>query len=223
MRAVWQTLAAILTLAPMLWLAASYAQLPDRVPVHWDLEGHPDRWAEKNFASVFLLAAVSLQSQLLVGLLIWDAERQRERSTSQPMRQSLTTLLQMMQPMRFAAGCLFVVLAIGFQSAHALGSLPSAALIASVVLLLGAGFVGAYRVWRAQLHYEESVATDAPEFQASNYRFGLFYCNPADENLLVHKRLGIGFTINFAHRRALVYVAVTGLLAVSVIAGALWI
>ncbi|MEU7868257.1 DUF5808 domain-containing protein [Dactylosporangium sp. NPDC049140] len=41
--------------------------------------------------------------------------------------------------------------------------------------------------------------------------YGFIYANPDDPNLLVPKRLGLGWTINFGHRRA--WQAVFGLLA----------
>ncbi|MGI5245889.1 DUF5808 domain-containing protein [Dactylosporangium sp. CA-139066] len=41
--------------------------------------------------------------------------------------------------------------------------------------------------------------------------YGFIYANPDDPNLFVPKRLGLGWTINFGHRRA--WQAVFGLLA----------
>jgi uncharacterized membrane protein len=41
-------------------------------------------------------------------------------------------------------------------------------------------------------------ATDDPDF----YRWGLFYVNATDPRLWVPKRLGLGWTLNFAHGRS---------------------
>ena len=50
--------------------------------------------------------------------------------------------------------------------------------------------------------------------QDENYRMGVIYYNPNDANFLVHKRIGIGFTINAAHRRAWLYLGgMVGLVA----------
>ncbi len=39
------------------------------------------------------------------------------------------------------------------------------------------------------------------------WKWGLFYYNPEDPALLVKKRVGIGWTINFAHRGAWIFLA----------------
>ncbi|GAA2328696.1 DUF5808 domain-containing protein [Dactylosporangium salmoneum] len=52
--------------------------------------------------------------------------------------------------------------------------------------------------------------------------YGFIYANPDDPNLIVPKRLGLGWTVNFGHRRA--WLAVFGVLAfiaVSIVIGTL--
>ncbi|MEV6925850.1 DUF5808 domain-containing protein [Dactylosporangium sp. NPDC051485] len=54
------------------------------------------------------------------------------------------------------------------------------------------------------------------------YWYGFIYANPDNPNLIVPKRLGLGWTVNFGHRRA--WQAVFGVLAfiaVSIIIGTL--
>ncbi len=43
-----------------LWVipAFAYASLPDRIPVHFNINGEPDRWAEKSGWSLFMLPAI---------------------------------------------------------------------------------------------------------------------------------------------------------------------
>jgi uncharacterized membrane protein len=39
-----------------------------------------------------------------------------------------------------------------------------------------------------------------------NYKFGVFYYNPADERILVPKKVrASGFTVNFAHKESIFY------------------
>lgn len=47
--------------------AVVYSRLPDRIPVHWDWSGQPDRWGSR-LEGAFLMPAVAL---LLWGLLRW--------------------------------------------------------------------------------------------------------------------------------------------------------
>lgn len=205
MRSVSHALAAILTLGPVLWLVSVYPQLPERVPAHWNIHGQADRWAQKNVFTVFLLAAISIEVQLLLGLLVHDTYTARERTTSPAMRHSLTVMVQMLQPIRFAIVFLFGIIIAGFwYGGRAASFWFGPAVLACVAVLVFVSTTGAYRSWKAQQSYEASAGADAPEFQGENYRWGLYY-NPADPNFLVHKRIGIGFTINAAHYRALLY------------------
>jgi uncharacterized membrane protein len=220
MRSVSHALAAILTLGPVLWLISIYPQLPERLPAHWNIHGQVDRWAQKNVFSVFLLAAISVEVQLLLGLLVYDTCTARERATSPAMRHSLSVMVQMLQPIRFAIVVLFGIVIAGFGHGGSAASFWfGPAVLACVAFLVLVSTTGAYRSWKAQQAYETSAGADAPEFQGENYRWGLYY-NPADPNFLVHKRIGIGFTINAAHRRALLYLLLFVTLMGSAIASA---
>ena len=66
MRWSWALLLGALAL---LWLVAvtTYGDLPARVPLHFDLAGHPDRWGERSWASWLLLPGIAT---LLTGLFL---------------------------------------------------------------------------------------------------------------------------------------------------------
>jgi uncharacterized membrane protein len=40
---------------------------------------------------------------------------------------------------------------------------------------------------------------EQPNDESSFYKFGLFYCNPADKRIFVPMRYGFGWTFNFAN------------------------
>jgi len=221
MRSVWHALAAVLTLGPVLWLISIYPDLPERVPVHWNIHGMADRYSAKNLASVFLVAAISMEVQLMLGLLIHDADVARKRATSASLRHSLTMMYQMLQPLRFILAAMMGVIIAGLRpggTANWFGP----AMMACIAAMMSGVLVGVYRSWKAQKAYEASVPSDAPEFRDENYRMGVIYYNPNDANFLVHKRVGIGFTVNAAHRRAWLYLAVTVSVVVTALGGVLF-
>lgn len=47
----------------------AYPCLPDRIPVHFNIEGQVDNYADKSIFSVFLLPMISIGTYLLMGLL----------------------------------------------------------------------------------------------------------------------------------------------------------
>ncbi|MBL8174256.1 MAG: DUF1648 domain-containing protein [Bryobacterales bacterium] len=219
MRVLWHALAAMATLLPVLWLVAVYPELPEKVPVHWNIHGVPDRWAMKSFASVFLIAALSMEVQLLLGLLVHDSDVARERAAG-ALRHSLTAMYRMLQPMRFILAALMAVLMLGLRAGEPAEWFSPAMTACTAALIVGT-LVGVYRSYVAQSDYEASAPAGAPEFRDENYRWGVIYYNPGDANFLVHKRAGIGFTVNAAHRRAWLYLAVTLLLLATAVGGSL--
>lgn len=221
MRSVWHALAAVLTLGPVLWLISIYPELPERVPVHWNIHGEADRYSTKSLISVFLVAAISIEVQLMMGLLIHDADVARERATSPALRYSLTTMYQMLQPLRFVLAAMMGVIMAGLRPGGTASWFSAAMMTCTGALMIGA-LVGVYRGWKAQTAYEASIPSDAPELLDENYRLGVIYYNPNDANFLVHKRIGIGFTVNAAHRRAWLYLAVTVLVVVTAVLGAIF-
>jgi uncharacterized membrane protein len=46
----------------------------------------------------------------------------------------------------------------------------------------------------------KELLADQPD--AEDYRWGIFYVNPDDPRLWVEKRLGVGWTLNYAHPSA---------------------
>ena len=99
---MWHALAALLTLAPIVWLIVAYPSLPERIPDHFNIHGEPDRWMEKSVVHLFQLAAISVVTQLLMGMLIHDAETSRQQARTETRRNSMTALVRTVQPARFA-------------------------------------------------------------------------------------------------------------------------
>lgn len=54
----------ILLLIPFIYIAYIWTQIPDRVPVHFDMHGTPDNWGGK--FSIFLLPGVNIGMYLLI-------------------------------------------------------------------------------------------------------------------------------------------------------------
>ena len=62
----------VLLAVAALWCFAidAFAELPEQFPVHFDLHGVPDRWADKSAASWFLLPALGTALPLLLAFLV---------------------------------------------------------------------------------------------------------------------------------------------------------
>jgi uncharacterized membrane protein len=184
-----------------IWVASHLDRLPARFPVHWGLHG-ADRWVVTTPTSVFGLLAVHtclcfLPMAAAWGLLHWSrriatggpaaaAERHFRRRVAQLL---VISAYFVVCPAWFA---LFAPAAIAVD-------IWAVSLIA-VVVILTAGLVrGGQGGARSVVPATGTIAGDrTPD---SCWRWGIIYVNANDPALLVEKRFGIGYTINFGHRK----------------------
>jgi|SRR6218665_507740 len=68
MKKIMKKLVWLFVLAPVIYLLIVWKDLPDTVPMHFDLNGTPDRYGNKNelWASVAIMIAISIGTYLLV-------------------------------------------------------------------------------------------------------------------------------------------------------------
>ena len=209
--------------AAALYLRSRWASLPQRFPIHWGLDGRPNGWANRNLAGVFgplLISAVVAGSMLLLAALLrrqphrfrfTDPSAAAERRYRRAMLWALlaTEYLQVLV-------CIWVSLLP--LAAAAPGGTAGPPRIAPVIGLILA-FVVVVTVILARIGRGQGIrpADGAPE---SCWKGGLFYVNPDDPSILVPKRIGIGFTLNFAHPMSWL---ILGLSILGPLAVALWI
>lgn len=205
----------LLTLAPFAALGHFYPRLPALIPVHWNLSGEADDWARKTFSAVFFLPALGVYLQLIFFVLKRDLVQAKltlpARHAEQYLRGKERFLAANMRLLDWARACLAALfldisLLTVFTSLPEFGRYAPAAnaSVLAVVALLIAGNV--YFIWRMaavnaeieELTGEEYVQRAADE---RHWRHGgLTYYNPEDPALVVEKLVGLGYTLNMAHR-----------------------
>jgi uncharacterized membrane protein len=191
-----------LVAAAAAWLASQWDSLPERWVIHWGPGGVPNGFASRTFSGVFgpLLFAVAL-AVFLEGLAM-----------------ALERISRARLPRLARANGHFVrwvsIAVVGSLSAVAVllptGTPPSprvltGLILGSVGLALVAGARGLVSATREMKAQGESLP---PGYGP------LFYHNPEDPRVVVPKLVGVGWTFNFAHRRAWLLLAVALLPAV---------
>jgi uncharacterized membrane protein len=190
---------------PFVWLAgvafylqSHWYQLPERFPVHWGADGQPNGWATRSFQGVYgpLLLAALMD---VFFLLFAKALLRISRNTA--MRHVTTTiLLLIMYPISFAFGMV--------------GLLPLTAFPMWLIPAVTLAFVAVLIVWAAVKIRSPAVRDVVPEPQSDSYwKAGMFYFNPDDPAIFVSKRVGIGFTMNFANKMSWLVLAGTLIIA----------
>ncbi len=182
--------------------------IPQRFPIHWDLYGRPNGWANKSWRSVFGSVLLGTLICLFFGLLMNGFARgARHIHSSGPDGE---------KEARFLRTMLLMLLGVEYCMAAMLGFLvllPPRLVIISVTaafLITFVVVVVAVRSGQGGWRLRGKAAAAAPGSQAPAgdrtpdecWKWGIFYYNSADPALWVEKRFGIGWTMNFGNPRA---------------------
>ena len=215
-RSAWLHTGPYLILAACgLGVTAAYDVLPDAFPLHYDFTGAPDRWVDKSWGAA--LAPV-LFGTLVCGLLASIRQlirRLAPEATSPAAIANRRTTFDLLHDLE-------LLLAITFGGLAALPLLDPAArqgVVLGILVVLGPGILIllALRLSRHAVGGSSDGGESAGELERSHerhWRAGLLYSNSADPALFVPKRVGLGYTINLAHRGAWAVIALIALIAV---------
>jgi uncharacterized membrane protein len=175
-------------LVTAVYLHFHWNRLPERFPVHWGIDSAPNEWASRNWRGVYgpLLFGAFLDG-FLIGLS-W-----------------IISLFARKTPMRYVTvrGLQFLLYPLTL-SIILLSLLPLVSIPVWVIPSLVLASIAALLYWS---YATISVPLGADEIPAelqngSHWKAGIFYWNPNDPALLVPKRVGIGYTMNFASKWA---------------------
>lgn len=191
-----------------------YDDLPDRLPVHWGIAGTPDRWVAKSWGSVTGSAVAGLTVTMILLGAAWMILRQAKRGSggetgdfgARHRRGNVTMLVAV-------AWALTVVFCCVAQLPLHPGIPVNRMLL---VFLLPLVIIAIKGVQLYRMSAKPTGGSDGTPEEC--WKYGAFYYNPADPALVVEKRTGPGFTLNFGNRMSWVLLLV---LAVAILAPAL--
>jgi uncharacterized membrane protein len=178
-------------------LYSRYDKLPALYPIHWNFAGEPDRFAEKSFLSVFfpplMCAALLLLLAVIALAILYGGRRgtsgERPEWSARHRRLNLLTLVSLM----WILSAMWSVTSFGAViPPDAMRVLVFSGLGSLLLVLLSFG------IPLMRLSMEATGGTDATPDEC--WRWGTFYYNPNDPALIVEKRDGPGFTLNFGNR-----------------------
>jgi uncharacterized membrane protein len=178
----WLGLAPLLLLvAAGLYLHANWDSIPSRFPVHWGLDGNPNRWADRSFKGVYgpLIFGTELVVWLFAfALAIWYGSRQ-----SEPLRKPIVGFLVAVQSA--------LALTMAGVSLVPLIHLPVAAIALSGVPIILAV------IYLTKKSRDPRCPVDPTPNEC--WKGGMIYYNPNDAALFVARRDGVGFTSNMGN------------------------
>jgi uncharacterized membrane protein len=171
--------------AAAVYLRLRWESLPQRFPVHWGIDAQPNGWANRSWLGVYgpLLFGGTLDAFLLA--LAWIISRLKRETM---MRYVTVRCLEfLVYPVTLS----FILLSLQPLVSTQVWAVPI------LILISIAGLI----CW-SYIKIRSSCESDQiPAFNSDIYwRGGIIYWNPHDPAILVPKRVGIGYTFNFANK-----------------------
>ncbi|MCI4349842.1 MAG: DUF5808 domain-containing protein [Thermoplasmata archaeon] len=204
-----------------------YAGAPALLPTHFDSSGIPNSYAPKSIGVFFLPVELSAGvTALLLGLTYLSLRAPLRLDPASPEASALRSRV-FLRRMRWGLFglCTVVNLSIFFAGLATWGLAIPAGLVVTVPLLLLVGYAVVFAtvaIRTGQMGSRVAVAgAPAPSFPNVRdddryWRAGAIYYNPGDSAILVPKRAGVGWTLNFGRPAAWLILLVPILLAIFV-------
>lgn len=195
-------------------VGSAYPSLPEQIPVHFDASGTPDRWTEKSPVVIFLPVALALVLggfMPLFGHLVIHAKRSVRgpdpRKSAAAQNRFRTATGRFLCALTYPVTGMMLWIAIGQvrvaqgrseslgTGVLGLGLLTAVIAFGGVIYLLARYGQGGARL---------EGGGELTDGLADNrfWKWGVFYINPDDPAIMVEKRFGLGYTINFGNRKA---------------------
>ncbi|MGH9450231.1 MAG: DUF1648 domain-containing protein, partial [Terriglobia bacterium] len=193
-----------------IYLHAHWAQIPERFPVHWDLQGHANGWSSKSFPGVYglLLGVAGVVAVLLFLTHEVGRHTQHEGAVGHERRFRRSNLWSL------TICSYFLSLIAATAALTPLHPAPNAGVVFAVTAIILVLTMLVILVWYRMNDMTDKSgvlagAASAPIGDRTEDRYWKwgFYINPYDSALLVEKRVGIGFTFNMANPKAWVIFA----------------
>lgn len=217
----WFSLNAVIVAVTILITLLSYDVLPDRLPTRFNTVGQAVAWMDKSAQSLMIMPL----TQIFISVVFFFAFLMMSRSRPQIDPANREKTLEQNVRFRFrwtvllvAAGILLNVM-MGCIQLSMMGFIPAVwvsiatilfttALIVSVVVIAIMSGQSGNRIRVRDKEAQNPVIRDDDRY----WKWGMFYHNPDDPSVFIEKRVGIGWTMNWA--RPLAWIITLGLIAV---------
>ena len=192
--AALRILSFIILLLGAIVLALAWNGIPDHWPVHWGLDGQPDRWSTKNFFEVFLPIGVGVLVCCFLETVAWIIKataRRRDEIAPETAAAIAALTVDLVHWIEVAVSIVFVYIGLAMPLIR---DVRPVTFVAFVFIVISVAVVfGIIRLWRGVRNLKRAGHKGLEGYN------GIIYRNPADRRLWVPKLTGIGYTLNFAN------------------------
>lgn len=200
-------------LATAIWLHLHWMEIPAVFPVHWGLDGRPNGWARRTPLGVYaplVMGAVICAGVLVLnyGIAAFSRRIHVRGRAGETERRFRSMMLWLLTGVEYLTALLLAWVGLLALRNSQEGPNITVILVGSLVVTAGTIFIyvrygqGGTRLAESSSPQVLSVTQPSVVGDRSLDRYwkaGMFYVNRDDPALIVEKRFGIGYTMNFGH------------------------
>jgi uncharacterized membrane protein len=231
----WYVLSALVIIGSVIAALRVYPSLPERIPIHWDINMQADGWTDKSYFTVFLMPATNLGLVATMWLGNFMFVRAKLQIDQQSPALSFTQHRLYRRRMGHGLGVLALGLAImlallGLQSFYdftvpawyfvAIIALSTPVVVISIVSGQGGCKIKPKKILGELAGGKPSTDSTAVSGRGDDkhWALGIFYHNPADPAMIVEDRFGNNLGFNYSRLLVKIGVAVALLALVALYA-----
>jgi len=215
--------------ATAIWLHLHWSQIPEVFPIHWGPSGQPNGWATRSLAGVYaplLMGGMlcALMGFLAYATLRWSRLIRVGGAAGETEGRFRLIVVSILVATEYFLAIVFSwtgLLPLSHKQTGPPGFIPMlvfdlAFTVITIVLLMRFG-QGGTRLAGSMAAESGALAPVGDRTPDKCWKLGLFYVNQNDPALFVESRFGIGFTLNFGHPGAWVFLGVLVAVFVAII------
>jgi uncharacterized membrane protein len=185
-----------------------YDRFPELIVMHYNLQGHADRFADKSYQAVLwpvAIQAVMVATMAFAHLTIARSKQQVDAADPEASLQRNIIFRRRWSTFMFILGFLMSVLFYFMQLTMMLELDP---IMMTIIPFIMTGIILIYAVWlsfstgqggsRIKINGNSTPTGQTNQDDDQFWRLGQFYFNRNDPAYFVEKRFGVGWTINLA-------------------------
>jgi uncharacterized membrane protein len=202
-----------------IWLNSYWKQIPEVFPIHWGANGQPNNWTTRSLGGVYgplLIGAVLcvLMGFLAYAMLRWSRAIRVGGTAGEGERRFRVLVVSILVAFEYFLAVEFMwvgLTPLSHQQAGPPGLGPmllfALVFVVVVVVLVMRFGQGGTRLVTSTAVASGAVAPVGDRTPDKYWKLGLIYINRNDPALFVEKRFGIGYTLNFGHPGAWIFLA----------------
>jgi uncharacterized membrane protein len=176
---------------PLIYLTLVYSRLPGIIPIHFHGET-PDNYGNKT-TLLWLIPLVTIGIYSLLFIIPKMTMRGKDQKPIYIIRLIINLVF-----------CILFTITIYMVQSNANLKMATELIMIIVALLFLAIIFYTYYLIKTRSNSETVPTGESVE----SYKWGIFYYNPSNPKIWVPKRMGMGWTLNFAHPLSYLFLAV---------------